>query len=660
MSTHRAWRRAVAAVLSAAWAVCFVSPPAAADDADDLINTIVRQTRTRTDAARKLLAAAAALGDAPAVQTRLCEKACELGLTGLTGYPTVLAALDMLEKIAPQKIETWQDKRLDVYSQQYYRSDRQNKATNGQEFVRALLIRAEQHKGAADWQGAARCLRQATGVARTLNLPKQKAIFEKMLAADHLVAVHARLAGLKAYLVKKPDDAAARRQLVMMYVVDLDMLAEAARYVGQGLDPTLAGNVTLAAKEASELTDDDFVTLGQWFKTLAAGAALKDAKIRLLTRARDNLRMYLEVYTRQDVKRLAATTALKGVDADLKALSGAAVPVPAPWVDLLAMIDPMRDKVRGDWSRQGGELTGSYKSYALITAPVFAVGSYDLHLVFTLVSGTEQTVVLPAGAGSVAMIFGGYRGAVSGLSNINGEDASSRSNPTGINLGRGGSTLRTGAKIVLDAAVRIKDDQAHITARLDDKQLVDWTGPQASLQVSKYYLLPARTFGLGTCASKMTWHTGKVRLLDPDDRNIKWVSRDATFRLSSAAQQYPPLKAFLTGVGQLNNGCAIHTDTEAAPAVVVTLKQAADVKRIVIANRQGKYSRYTTGLTVWASENGTEWKELWQAKSLRSEWLIHLKTPVKARYVKIGLVSPKSAYLALAGVKIYAATEAPQ
>jgi len=63
------------------------------------------------------------------------------------------------------------------------------------------------------------------------------------------------------------------------------------------------------------------------------------------------------------------------------------------------------------------------------------------------------------------------------------------------------------------------------------------------------------------------------------------------------------------------------------------------------------------GFRVWASSDGSDWQELWQATESRSAWMINLPKPVKARYVKFGLVGERRSYLALAGVEIYAATK---
>jgi len=469
-------QQVVGSALWVVWVVLSGAGPVDADDVDKLINDIVRQTHTRAEAAKKLMKAVESLADAPAVQARVCEKAYEYGMTGQAGYPTALTALEMLERIAPRKLETWRDKKLALYSQQYYRGDRKSKVANGRAFIEALQTRASQCKQDDDWRSAAKHLRQAYGVARTLNLPNRKAMFEDTLAAEHFLRINARIKGLKGILAKDPADAAARRQLVTIYLVDLDMPEEAAKYLGVGLDSTLRKNVSLAAKDAAELTDEDFVTLGKWFRTLSDQATVRDSKVNLLTRARDYIRMYLEVHTKQDVKRLSALNTMKDIESQLKALDVPVEPEPPKWIDMLAPVNPTRHTIRGTWSREGTALVGYDKGHSRIIVPATAFGSYDLQLVFTVLSGAECTTVMPVGAGHVAMIFGGWRGPISGLSRINGLDADEKGNPTTIDLGRGGKMLQVGAKIILDAAVRIEDDRARIVAKLNGRKVIDWTG----------------------------------------------------------------------------------------------------------------------------------------------------------------------------------------
>jgi len=296
-----------------------------ADDTDDIIAAITRDTPNRAEAAKKLLGAAKALPDSPDVQVRLCVKAYEQGVAFPAGYATAIAALDLLDKLAPARSDTWQAKRLEVYRLRYYRSTRDTKATNGWHYVKLVLARAEAAAGAGDWKAAATYYRQAYSVARALNMPQKQAIYDDLKKAGSYEMVLNRIRVLKAALAKDPDDQAGRRQLVKTYLVDLDRPHEAVKYLSPKIDATLSKNLTMATREASELADADFLALGQWYRSLAGRAPLKHVKVAMLTRALDNLKRYLEVYTKQDTERLRATTLVTLVEAELKKLGAGAV-----------------------------------------------------------------------------------------------------------------------------------------------------------------------------------------------------------------------------------------------------------------------------------------------------------------------------------------------
>jgi len=145
-------------------------------------------------------------------------------------------------------------------------------------------------------------------------------------------------------------------------------------------------------------------------------------------------------------------------------------------------------------------------------------------------------------------------------------------------------------------------------------------------------------------------------LLDPIDLATRWVSKDATFKLSSVYSNFPPLPAFLTGEGKLHEGDshAIHTDRQVKPHVTITLKKPELLKLIVIENRRGYHGGQTVGLGVEVSLDGKRWKTVWQGGKAQPTWTINIKIPIRARYVRIGRTGDSSTYLYLAGVKIYA------
>ena len=283
--------------------VLLVAPAAAVgDETDDLIKQILRETRSGAAAAKELLASAKGLGDSPAVQIRLCEKAYERGITASAGYASALAALDLLAGLAPDRAAELDDKRLAVYRLKYLRGDRKDREANGRQYVEILLGRADRCGQAGKWSEAAKSYAVAHGVARALKLPERPAIYERMRDANNWIVVHSRLSALKKIVEKNPDDTKSRKRLVETYLIDLDMPTEAAKYLTDTLDAALRKNVSLAAREASELADADFLALGHWYRSLAARTAARMPKARLLARARDNLAMYLEVHTKKDIQ----------------------------------------------------------------------------------------------------------------------------------------------------------------------------------------------------------------------------------------------------------------------------------------------------------------------------------------------------------------------
>lgn len=299
-----------------------LAPPAGAlgDDADDIAAAIVRKTPNRAEAARKILDAARAMTDSYAVQLRLCEKAYEQAMTTSAGYPTAIAALNLLEKIAPSRSASCRDKRIEVYRLQYYRSAKATKADNGRLYIKGLLARARVGVEGDNWKDAARYYRQAYQVARALNLAETKDIYQDMRTATGYEMVHNRIEVLRAALARDDDDRLTRKQLVMAHLVDLDKPAEAAKYLSARIDPVLHKNVTLATKPGAELADEDFFTLALWYRKLSGQAALKHTKVAMLLRAQDNVELYLAVYTRPDAKRLRAKALATSIETELKKL----------------------------------------------------------------------------------------------------------------------------------------------------------------------------------------------------------------------------------------------------------------------------------------------------------------------------------------------------
>lgn len=120
----------------------------------------------------------------------------------------------------------------------------------------------------------------------------------------------------------------------------------------------------------------------------------------------------------------------------------------------------------------------------------------------------------------------------------------------------------------------------------------------------------------------------------------KWISKDATYTMSSVMMPALPNLLNGKGGGQQSNGFAFHTQPENSPYITIDLGATKGISGLEIVNRRDDLSllgRAKT-LTVWtgAGANGP-WRELWRAEGAEKEWKIKLPSPVTARYVKIGL-----------------------
>ncbi len=309
-----------------------------AGQAEALIEQVLRDTRSAHAAAKELVARAKGLNDSPAVQVRLCEKAYECGMSSPLGYASALAALDILCEIAPGRASMWDARRLNVVRLRYLRCERKDKLAYGRAYVDVLLARAARHGRADRWSDAEKEYGKAYELARTLDLPEGTVIHERLREARLWIAIGEHLSGLKAALAKNPNDAKCRKQLVEMYLIDLDMPIEASRHLTDAIDPTMRKNVSLAAREASDRADADFATLGYWYRVLAGKTQTRLARVRLLVRARDNLTMYLEVHRANDLQRRDVVRTLTAIQAELKALGvRSTVPVPPPTVRVLTL-----------------------------------------------------------------------------------------------------------------------------------------------------------------------------------------------------------------------------------------------------------------------------------------------------------------------------------
>jgi hypothetical protein len=194
-----------------------------------------------------------------------------------------------------------------------------------------------------------------------------------------------------------------------------------------------------------------------------------------------------------------------------------AAPDAAPqWKSVMADIDPKKHAVFGDWSKnERGELTVKSAPNTRLVLPwkFPATRDYDVKMEFDVertkgINGVQ--IILPVGKGATVVINGWpERGGVTGITNINGADASkNEATVKGIVL--------PGGKHVLQVHVKKQGNGIGIAASVDGKQVLSWTGDINALTQSKDLALEAGQTGISTYNSDYTF--SDARFMDMGEK----------------------------------------------------------------------------------------------------------------------------------------------
>ena len=307
---------------------------ALADEAADTFDTLYGEDIKRVAAtpspaddvalAKQMLEDAKKAGDQMAFLTLLCEKAYELASKDASGYGIAEAAMDLLAGKVPDKnIECLQ--KIAALSQKQYAAARgEAKKKAGESVITALGALAEAQTAAEDTDGAGLTLRQAIAVATAIKSESKAALQAQVENLASRQKVEKQIAALKVKLDANPKDAASRKELVRLYLVEMDDPAEAAKFIDEALDEATRKYVPAAAKPVEDAPELACTELGGWYKGLADQTTTPASKGAMLRRAQGYYQRFLKLHTATDLGRTAATLTLKKIDDALAKLA----PVP--------------------------------------------------------------------------------------------------------------------------------------------------------------------------------------------------------------------------------------------------------------------------------------------------------------------------------------------
>jgi hypothetical protein len=130
----------------------------------------------------------------------------------------------------------------------------------------------------------------------------------------------------------------------------------------------------------------------------------------------------------------------------------------------------------------------------------------------------------------------------------------------------------------------------------------------------------------------------------------------ASFTMSSSQHDNPEFHSSLFGGPFAPSGFAFHTGSEKDAHIVIDLQGECEIRALLVTNRASSKER-AESLTLGSSSDGKEWQTQWQTQWQAGEvlpfWGIHLETPVKARFLKLGLDRKTPEFFHLTAVDIY-------
>ncbi len=505
---------------------------AATDEATETFNALygadLKRVRATADArddvelAARLLAAAKRATDQAPFLTVLCEKAHDLAVGHPTGYGTALEAMDLLARTVPDKAAACAARTFEIREKQFDAAAGDEKKAAGELLLNSLLPVIAAKEKAGDLAEVAALYRRAKTIAAATGSPRADEIDTRAARLAQRMKIAARIADVKALLARDPANVGAREGLVRIYLVDLDDPAEAAKHLKGIQDPSLLKYVPAAAKGAEAPPELACLELGEWYRDLAAKAPAH-ARKAMYARAKAYLERFLRMHTAKDLNRTRAMLALESIQQAVAKLTAPPAkptkpPKPAPggeWLDMLPLVDPAKDAVKGDWKRQGSALAILRPTQAgRIMIPVAPEGSYELQVKFVRTSGDDCVgVILPVGSTRVMLKLSTVHGLCSGLEMINGK--STKNNKTAVRPG----TLTNGHQYSVQVKVLVDGHQARITVTLDGKPFIAWRGAESALSVpSPIHLPKPGCLGLGVWESTVVFRSVRLKMLSGQAR----------------------------------------------------------------------------------------------------------------------------------------------
>jgi serine/threonine protein kinase len=164
-------------------------------------------------------------------------------------------------------------------------------------------------------------------------------------------------------------------------------------------------------------------------------------------------------------------------------------------VDVLALVDPKRDAVNGEYAKDGRTLiTPAATDYARIEIPYVPPAEYDVLLEVERTQGDNCLAIgLPGVRQFAVVIDGSYGTQTTGIDCI--DDKGMSSNETTIK----GKQIPMSKPVTILCSVR----KTGVSVSIDGRKIIDWKGPLSRLSLWSNWAVPHKNMPLiGTCTTE--------------------------------------------------------------------------------------------------------------------------------------------------------------
>ena len=265
----------------------------------------------------KLLKAAKEMSDSPELQMLLYEKACQFGSVVPAGCDTAMEALGLLEKSAPEKKDQWRQRKFEIVQLRFNKSYGAARKTAGQPYMEMLEALADAKVFAGNGAEAKKLYSRAYMVAKYIKSPNSAVIIAKNKRATAVIARQSKVKSLQSKLAANPKDTAVRKELIGLYIVELDKPAEAVKLLTDDLDEVTRTYVPLAAKKIDGLDEAICIELGDWYYRTLSKNASSTGKSVILARAQAYYQRFLDLHRKKDSQSYRAKAILESIDKKL-------------------------------------------------------------------------------------------------------------------------------------------------------------------------------------------------------------------------------------------------------------------------------------------------------------------------------------------------------